>query len=329
MRVFRLALVLILPAAAAAQTVPPIAAEPAGPVGAPSVSLAPGSSNSPVATAQTSSEINVTLNGTPPPLNLLSGNDSRLTDTEKQSLVVSKDWINSGETPSHGDDGRVVYTYGAILPSVVCAPLHVCDIALEPGEVVNDINAGDPVRWKISPATSGSGEHKTTHVVVKPTDSGLTTNIDITTDRRMYVIKLVSRTNDWMPLVAFVYPDDQQALWAAYHQSAEQQQSVPRAASESDSQLDFDFRVRGPAVTWKPVRVYTTGSKTYVQFPPAVTHDDLPALVALGDGNTETLVNYRLVDDRFEVDKLLRHAALIRGVGRHQQRVEITYSGKL
>ena len=330
MHPFRLALMLILPAAVAAQTVPPIAAEPAGPVDISSAPLPPGSSISPIPTAPISLETNVAQDRTPPPMNLLSGKDSRLTDVEKQSLLVSKDWINSGETSSRGEDGRVVYTFGATLPSVVCAPLHVCDIALEPGEVVNDLNTGDPVRWKISPATSGSGEHKTTHLVVKPTDSALATNLDIATDRRMYVIKLVSRTSDWMPVVSFVYPDDQQARWAAYHEAAEQQQrqSAQQPAGEPASQLDFDFRIKGPNVTWKPVRVYTTGSKTYVQFPTAVTHDVLPALVALGTGNTETLVNYRLVDDRFEIDKLLRHAALIRGVGRHQQRVEITYSGK-
>lgn len=321
MRLLCVAIVLMLPAAVAAETVPPIAAEPAGPV---------SSSVAPLGSAPTPADAATLRDRSPPPLNLLSGRDSRLTGIEKQSLVVSSEWINSSETPGHGEDGRVVYTFGATLPSVICAPLHVCDIALEPGEVVNDINAGDPVRWKISPATSGSGEHKTTHVIVKPTDSMLTTNLDIATDRRMYVIKLVSRSNDWMPLVAFAYPDDGQGRWAAYHQAAEQQQQATvRPAGESPSQLDFDFRVSGPYVTWKPVRVYTTGSKTYVQFPTAVSHDDLPALVALGTGDVETLVNYRLVDDRFEVDKLLRHAALIRGVGHHQQRVEITYSGKL
>lgn len=330
MRLFRLALVLMLPVAAAAQTVPPIAAEPAGPVGASAAPLPPGSTSPLVATLPSSSEANAPRDRAPPPLNLLSGKDSRLTEAETQSLIVSKEWINRSETPGHGEDGRVVFTYGASLPSVVCSPLHVCDIELEPGEVVNDIHAGDPVRWKISPATSGSGEHKTTHIIIKPTDSALTTNVDVATDRRMYVIELVSRTKDWMPLVGFAYPDDQQARWAAYHQAVEQQQQTPpRPAVEPVPQLDFDFRVKGPEVTWKPVRVYTTGSKTYVQFSDAVTHGDLPALVALGTGDTETLVNYRLVEDRFEVDRLLRRAALIRGVGRHQQRVEITYSGKL
>jgi type IV secretion system protein TrbG len=311
---FRLAFVLMLPAVAGAQTVPPIAAVPTGAISTPAMPTA----SDPIQPQAPS----------PPPVNLLSGKDAHLTDSEKHSLIVAKEWINGRETPVRGDDGKVVYVYGTTLPSVVCAPLHVCDIALEPGELVNDINAGDPVRWKISPAFSGSGEHKTTHVLVKPTDSALATNLDIATDRRMYVIKLVSRANDWMPLVAFAYSDDQKANWAAYHQAAEQQRQSTAALGDSASKLDFDFRINGPEVTWKPLRVYTTGGKTYVQFKAAITHDDLPALVALNAG-TETLVNYRLVGDRFEIDKLLRRAALVRGVGRHQQRIDIIYNGTL
>jgi type IV secretion system protein VirB9 len=225
----------------------------------------------------------------------------------------------------------VVYTFGTSLPSIVCAPLHVCDIELQPAETVNDINAGDPVRWKITPAFSGSAEGKTTHVIVKPTDTALTTDLIITTDRRTYVLKLVSRRNDWMPVVSFSYAEDVHAQWAAYKVAAEQQtQATVLPTGESLDNLDFSYEVKihGHNLDWRPVRVYTNGNKTYIEFPPAVSYGDLPALVAL-DGKTEALVNYRFSNDRFVVDKLLRHAALIRGVGSQQQRVELTYTGKL
>jgi type IV secretion system protein VirB9 len=63
------------------------------------------------------------------------------------------------------------------LPVVVCAPLHVCDLTLQPGEIVNDINIGDGVRWQITPAMQGAGDGLTTHVLIKPTDIGLVTNL--------------------------------------------------------------------------------------------------------------------------------------------------------
>ena len=96
--------------------------------------------------------------------------------------------------------------FGSTLPTIVCAPLYVCDLALQEGEAVNDLNVGDSVRWKITPATQGAGDTLITHVMIKPTDVGLVTNLVITTNRRTYIVKLVSRERDWMPRVAFDYP---------------------------------------------------------------------------------------------------------------------------
>jgi type IV secretion system protein VirB9 len=92
-----------------------------------------------------------------------------------------------------------VFIFGATMPVLVCAPLYVCDLALQTGESVNDLNIGDSVRWRISPATQGAGETAVTHLIIKPSDIGLTTNMVITTNRRTYTIKLVSRRQDWMP----------------------------------------------------------------------------------------------------------------------------------
>jgi type IV secretory pathway VirB9-like protein len=89
------------------------------------------------------------------------------------------------------------------------------------------------------------------------------------------------------------------------------------------------------------VRVYTNGAKTFIQFPRAVAHGDLPALVTVAPDNSflglETAfngpklqpVNYRLVDgNRFEVDRVLDHAALISGVGPGRTAVEIIREGR-
>ena len=109
---------------------------------------------------------------------------------------------------TRSDDGYVRFLFGATLPTVVCAPLQVCNLALQPGEVVNNINLGDSVRWKITPSLSGNGGSQTTHLIIKPTDAGLVSSLDIETNKRTYAIKLVSTQASWMPLVAFNYPED-------------------------------------------------------------------------------------------------------------------------
>jgi P-type conjugative transfer protein TrbG len=271
--------------------------------------------------------------GPPPVIDPLGGREARLTRKERRGLAYGREWARNRDLPARGKDGSVVFVFGATLPSVVCAPLYVCDLVLQEGEAVNDVHVGDAVRWQISPATQGTGEKAVTHIIIKPTDIGLTTNLLITTNRRAYSIKLVSQAHAWMPRVSFQYPDAVKAEWGAYRSLMERREAEHEAAGGNvGARLDFNYAVSGDA-PWRPLRVYAAGGKTYIQFPAGVAHGDLPALVALADdgglftGPTKELVNYRYVNGRFEVDKVLQRAALISGVGMDQVEVKIMRMG--
>jgi hypothetical protein len=95
--------------------------------------------------------------GKPPRLDPLSGPQAKLKPKEAFGVRHGKSWADNPDFPARGADGGIVFLFGATLPVVVCAPLYVCDLSLEVGEVVNDINIGDGVRWQITPATQGSG----------------------------------------------------------------------------------------------------------------------------------------------------------------------------
>lgn len=264
----------------------------------------------------------------PPPLNLLSGTDSKLSARERTGVALSRDWIDgnrSPDAPAAGSNGAVVFRYGGPLPSVVCAPLFVCQIALQRGETVNGIDVGDPVRWNVTPAVSGEGPNQLVHVVIKAHDIGLATNLLITTDRRTYTIKLVSRRDDWMPAVSFSYPEEEAAAWAALARTRVEKaaSSVMPQTGQSLADLDFGYRVAGDKPVWRPLRVYNDGRQTFIQFPAAMAADEAPALVAVGDGKEQQLVNYRAVGDRYVVDRVLNRALLMTGVGRKATTVRI------
>ena len=239
-------------------------------------------------------------------------------------IRLSNDWKDNPDLPLLGKDGSVTYTFGATLPLVVCSPLYVCSVRLQPGETVNQLDVGDAVRWKVTPAVSGSGETETTHLVIKPlSPNPLTTNMLVVTDRRAYNIKLESRPRDWMPLVSFAYPDEARSEWQAYGDHKMLNGQVRKDALDVAS-LDFGFRITGKKnALWRPLRVYTDGVKTYIQFPPAVKTMEAPALLAIGLDNKEQLVNYRMVGDRYVVDKVLDRAELVSGVGKKQAKVTI------
>jgi type IV secretion system protein TrbG len=270
----------------------------------------------------------------PPSVQLVSPS-APLDAKERHAVILACRWRNRREMPQPGEDGVVRYLFGATLPTVVCAPLQICNLSLQPGEVVHDVQVGDSVRWKISPSMSGSGSEQTTHLIIKPVDAGLVSSLNVATNRRTYAIKLVSTQQHWMPLVAFNYrfnyPDDMQQQWYAYRQTVAFGAAANRLPTGANTgNLDFGFQLSGDDPSWKPLRIYTDGAKTYIEFPRTISFTSAPALVALDNtggwfssGSTQ-MVNYRMLGNRYVVDRVLDRAELISGVGSGQTRVVIT-----
>jgi type IV secretion system protein TrbG len=48
--------------------------------------------------------------------------------TEERAMGLSGHWREGQGTVTRGPDGKVVFLFGQVQPSVVCSPLHVCDI---------------------------------------------------------------------------------------------------------------------------------------------------------------------------------------------------------
>jgi type IV secretion system protein VirB9 len=298
---------------------------------------APANAEPPPALVQTQNGQAMTAlpNHPPPPVSLLSPNKP-LTAKQATAAAISRRWRNRVATPGEGANGAVNYMFGASIPSLVCSPLYVCNIALQPGEVVNNINSGDSVRWLITPSVVGSGSSAQTIVSVKPTDAGLRTNLTIATSKRLYDILLISSTYAHTDEITFTYPEDAQAKWQAYQQQAQANYvSTTMANGTNLAALDFNYRLSGSNPSWRPLRVYSDGIKTYIQFPRAMLSGDAPTLVALDrDGGwfsspTKEIVNYRVEGDTYVVDRVLDRAALLSGVGGSQQEVEIIHQGRV
>lgn len=137
-----------------------------------------------------------------------------LNAAEKKSLRLSSDWSRRNVEPVLSGGGKVVYVHGASLPTIVATPMQVCDVELEAGETVNEIVVGDSARWLVVSGSAGSGPGATVHLFIKPVDAGLESSAVITTDRRVYHLRLVSQRSGHTPYVGFLYSDElrQQAV---------------------------------------------------------------------------------------------------------------------
>lgn len=255
----------------------------------------------------------------------------------EETLEISRKWMKGGETPDAvgGENGSTVFFFGRSSPTIVCAVLKVCDLALEVGESVNDVRIGDSVRWNLEPGFSGSGANLRSHVLIKPLLTNIETSMVITTSKRAYHIRLLARENDYMPHVQFRYPKQEQRIaWQKIQERLAEkktklaEEKVFKIPETNDDvrNLDFAYKIKGKA-SWRPLRVYNTGTKTIIEFPDSLTNQDAPVLIAISKvgwfRKTKKQINYRISGNKYIVDSLFDRAVLISGVGRHQERVQI------
>jgi P-type conjugative transfer protein TrbG len=207
------------------------------------------------------------------------------------------------------------YADGALY-QVYTSPGRVTVIALQEGEELVTVSAGDTVRWIVGDTASGAGANLRVTVLVKPTRTGLKTNLVITTNRRMYLLELSSTPQAWMASVSWDYPKDRML-------SLQKQAQQPQAAAPVDSglsleQIKFRYAITGDSPPWKPLRAFDDGQRVYIQFPGGIAQGELPPLFVIGPQGDGQLVNYRFRSPYYVVDRLFGAAELRLGADKAQ-----------
>lgn len=195
------------------------------------------------------------------------------------------------------------------------APERVSEIALQPGETLISVAAGDTVRWVIGDTTSGSGATRRTHILVKPSAVGLRTNLVIATDRRVYHVQLESTARTAMASISWTYPADE---LLAVQRAEEPGGAGSPATGVAVEALNFRYRIEGDEAPWRPVRAFDDGSQVFIEFPSTLSQGEAPPLFVRGDGGRSELVNYRLRGRYYVVDRLFSAAELRLGERRQQ-----------
>lgn len=216
-----------------------------------------------------------------------------------------------------------VFTEGALF-QVYASVGKITDIVLQPGEHLagnGPIAAGDTARWIIGTTESGAGENLQVHILVKPSQQRIATNLVINTDRRTYHIELQSLEKTYMAAVSWRYPQDEVlAVRAAEARAAEQE---PVARGIDPTSLNFNYKVSGDTPSWRPTRVFDDGRQVFIEQSSASGNTALPPLFLTGADGTSELVSYRVTARYFVVDRLFDTAELRLGDKRSQQVVRI------
>jgi len=236
------------------------------------------------------------------------------------------DVANAGAKVGPNPDAYVnaiqVYPFSrGALYQVYTAPEQVTDIALQAGEKLISVSAGDTERWILGDTLSGEGDTERVHILVKPVESGLTTNLIVTTTARTYRAELTSYRETYMAAVSWRYPREELISLSKSREPA------PRATVGSTGvltgnarspvpkgllvdTLNFRYRVEGDTPHWRPLRAFDDGRKVYIQFPVRIDQGEAPPLFAVGNEGDSQLVNYRVKGRYYVVDRLFARAEL-------------------
>ena len=229
--------------------------------------------------------------------------------------------------PFLGEQGYVIFPYGEVVPIITCRPLRMTDVALEPGEEIMGIHAGDTVRWQFSPSQSMKNGLTVSHIVVKPSQPGISTNLLVHTDRRTYNLDFTSsEKTEYLRGVAFSYSDNN--LTQLFTRNNKREKSLEDEIQSKTSNFNIDDMytkydiVNKSKVDWCPEAVFDDGNKTYIRMPSRFS--ETPALYIIL-AKKETLTNFRIKGRYYIVDRLFDKAYMRVG----NQRVALVRKEKL
>ena len=238
---------------------------------------------------------------------------------------IRKDFegAKTATNPFVGEQGYVIYPYGEVVPIITCRPLRMTDIALEPGESIMGIHAGDTTRWQFAPSQSMKNGLSVSYIVVKPLQPGISTNLLIHTDRRTYNLDFTSTDeNTYLRGVAFSYQQtDLSSLFvnnSSNFRTNNNNNAQSKKALEDEIQSGMDgvdledlytqYQIENKKkVDWSPTAVFDDGTKTYIRMP--VRFSETPAFYIVLDKKA-TLANYRVKGRYYIVDRLFDKAYL-------------------
>lgn len=159
------------------------------------------------------------------------------------------------------------------------APGYQLMLELAPDERIENVAVGDSGAWQVTANKRGD------RLFIKPIQSGITTNMMVITDARLYSFELVPLPGpqpDMAYSVRFRYP------------------TPGGNVAAKDAEPAGRYKLGGKAAL-RPSGMHDDGVHTYIEWP---ADRPLPAIYAIGTDGKETLINGMMRDGRMVIDSV-------------------------
>lgn len=153
-------------------------------------------------------------------------------------------------------------------------------VLLSPDEQINSIAVGDSSAWQVSANNGGNT------IFVKLAAAGMTTNMTVITNVRLYSFELMPASGSYASIpyiLRFNYPSDNVA-----------EETI------NPGELMGRYKVTGTKSLW-PSGIMDDGRRTFIEWPKSA---DIPAVYAIDQAGQETLVNGMMREDRLVIESV-------------------------
>jgi type IV secretion system protein VirB9 len=239
--------------------------------------------------------------------------DSQSQKPLSKEQVVQRSMQEAMVTPNNFIGGTQFYDYNEYKQyPVVCKVLGLTVIQLENGEIPIGLPyLSDTLRWEITGDVWRTIDGLVVQlVIIKPLEPGLTTNMILVTNQRIYQFVLTSTRDSYMPMIKFRYPLSQGTFITA---ETIRQQHEKNETETKGQFLSYNYKIKsGWVVTgwfkpdWKPTEAWDDGHKTYIRLPRGVLQREYPTVFE----KSNYIVNYRVSENVIILDKLITDITL-------------------
>lgn len=195
----------------------------------------------------------------------------------------------------------VVYNYYPnYMYRVYTSPQRVTVVRMKKGEeIIGNLVSGDTANWIIAV----SADKERSIIYIKPVREKISTNLVINTNQRSYYLVLKSLEETYMVSVEWQYPMDMIA------EKKQKENALDIPVNIEKLYFGYEIIARKKNISWIPIKVFDDETKTFIQFKDKLNIPESPALFAIDKGKA-SLINYRVIDDYFVVDRVLYNAEL-------------------
>jgi P-type conjugative transfer protein TrbG len=227
--------------------------------------------------------------------------DSTTQRTLTKEQIVQNAMQEAMVTPKNFIGGTQFYDYNEHKQyPVVCKVLGLSVLQLEDGEVPIGVPyLSDTLRWEITGDVWRTQDGKNIQLVmIKPLETGLSTNMVLVTTRRIYQIMLTSTRDSYMPMVRFRYPMQAYSTQPRFNTARTIEEERIRKEKEDEGYyLSYNYKIISGwwlsgwfKPEWTPTEAWDDGHKTFIRLPRGVLQMEYPTVF---EGSTY-IVNYRV-----------------------------------